>query len=101
MTIINIEEIKNIKMPKFKPIKESQEIYVPGIEAENISKRNGMIYILTGSGGSGKTNLLLNLFKNRYCYRNKFNNIYYLCPQSSFLSVLRHPFESMIKFIMN
>ena len=93
MTVINIEEIKNIKMPKFKPIKESQEIYVPGIEAENISKRNGMIYVLTGSGGSGKTNLLLNLFKNRYCYRNKFNNIYYFCPQSSFLSVLRHPFE--------
>ena len=56
-------------MPTFKPIKESQEIYIPNIEAQNISKRNGMIYIyiLTGSGGSGKTNLLLNLFKNRYC----------------------------------
>ena len=93
MTIIDIEEIKNIKIPKFKPIKESQEIYVPGIEASNISKRNGMIYVLTGSGGSGKTNLLLNLFKNRHCYRGKFNNIYYFCPQSSFLSVIRHPFE--------
>lgn len=90
---INIEEIKNTNMPKFKPIKESQDIYVPGIEAENISKRNGMVYILTGSGGSGKTNLLLNLFKNRHCYRNKFNNIYYFCPQSSFLSVVNHPFE--------
>ena len=93
MTIIDIEEIKNIKIPKFKPIKESQEIYIPGIEASNISKRNGMIYVLTGSGGSGKTNLLLNLFKNRHCYRGKFNNIYYFCPQSSFLSVIRHPFE--------
>ena len=93
MTIIDIEEIKNIKIPKFKPIKESQEIYIPGIEAANISKRNGMIYVLTGSGGSGKTNLLLNLFKNRHCYRGKFNNIYYFCPQSSFLSVIRHPFE--------
>ena len=93
MTIIDIEEIKNIKIPKFKPIKESQEIYIPAIEAANISKRNGMIYVLTGSGGSGKTNLLLNLFKNRHCYRGKFNNIYYFCPQSSFLSVIRHPFE--------
>ena len=93
MTIIDIEEIKNIKIPTFKPIKESQEIYIPGIEASNISKRNGMIYVLTGSGGSGKTNLLLNLFKNRHCYRGKFNNIYYFCPQSSFLSVIRHPFE--------
>ena len=49
-------------MPTFKPIKESQEIYIPNIDAQNISKRNGMINILTGSGGSGKTNLLLNLF---------------------------------------
>jgi hypothetical protein len=80
-------------MPKFNAIKESQDIYVPGIAAENISKRNGMVYILTGSGGSGKTNLLLNLFKNRYCYRNKFHNIFYFCPQSSFLSVIKHPFE--------
>ena len=90
---INIEEIKNTNLPKFKPIKESQDIYTPNIDAENISKRNGMIYILTGSGGSGKTNLLLNLFKNRHCYRGKFNNIFYFCPQSSFLSVVNHPFE--------
>ena len=81
-------------MPTFKPIKESQEIYIPNIEAQNISKRNGMIYILTGSGGSGKTNLLLNLFKNRHCYRGKFHNIFYFCPQSSFLSVLNHPFKN-------
>jgi len=80
-------------MPKFNAIKESQDIYVPGIAAENISKRNGMIYVLTGSGGSGKTNLLLNLFKNRYCYRNKFHNLFYFCPEASFLSVIRHPFE--------
>ena len=93
MTIINIEEITNKKMPKFNAIKESQDIYVPGIAAENISKRNGMIYVLTGSGGSGKTNLLLNLFKNRYCYRNKFHNLFYFCPEASFLSVIRHPFE--------
>jgi hypothetical protein len=52
-----------------------------------------MIYVLTGSGGSGKTNLLLNLFKNRYCYRNKFHNLFYFCPEASFLSVIRHPFE--------
>ena len=93
MTITNIEEVANTNLPKFKPIKESQDIYIPGIAAENISKRNGMVYVLTGSGGSGKTNLLLNLFKNRHCYRGKFNNIFYFCPQSSFLSVVNHPFE--------
>ena len=93
MTIVNIEEIKNDNLPKFKAIKESQDIYVPGIDANNISKRNGMIYVLTGSGGSGKTNLLLNLFKNRHCYRGKFSNIFYFCPESSFLSVINHPFS--------
>ena len=74
-------------------IKENQEINVPNIDAANISKRNGMVYCLTGSGGSGKTNLLLNLFRNRHCYRNKYHNIHYFCPQSSFLSVTKHPFE--------
>ena len=93
MTIINITEIQNKNMPKFQVIKENQDIYIPGIDANNISKRNGMVYILTGSGGSGKTNLLLNLFKNRHCYRNKFHNIFYFCPEASFLSVLKHPFE--------
>ena len=53
-----------------------------------------MVYILTGSGGSGKTNLLLNLFKNRHCYRNKFHNLFYFCPEASFLSVLNHPFKN-------
>ena len=33
MTIINIEEIQNKNMPKFNAIKESQDIYVPGIVA--------------------------------------------------------------------
>ena len=93
MTITNITEIQNPNLPKFQVIKENQDIYVPNIDAANISKRNGMIYVLTGSGGSGKTNLLLNLFKNRHCYRNKFHNIYYFCPESSFHSVLKHPFE--------
>ena len=94
MTIVKIDEIKNDNLPKFKAIKETQDIYVPGIECNNISKRNGMIYVLTGSGGSGKTNLLLNLFKNRHCYRGKFSNIFYFCPESSFLSVINHPFKT-------
>ena len=104
MTITNIVEIQNTKLPKFQVIKENQDIYVPGIDAGNISKRNGMVYCLTGSGGSGKTNLLLNLFRNRHCYRNKYHNIFYLCPQSLFLSVTKHPFahlKNMIKCITN
>ena len=38
------------------------DINIPSIVVENIPKRNGLIYILCGSGGSGKTSLLLNVF---------------------------------------
>jgi hypothetical protein len=93
MTIINIEEVKNPTGTVFKPIKERQDIYVPDIVNQNISRRNGMIYVMTGSGGSGKTNLLLNMFKSKSCYRNIFNNIYYFCPAASFASLKNHPFQ--------
>lgn len=93
MTIITISEIDNIDMFKLKPIKEVMDIDVPDI-INNVSRRNGMIYILTGSGGSGKSSLLLSFFqKSSPVYRNKYNNIYYICPESSFLSVEKHPFS--------
>ena len=93
MPINEINEITNPLRTKMKPIKEKQDIIIPDIIDQNISKRNGMIYCLTGSGGSGKTSLMLNLFKNKNYYRSRFNNIYYFCPVSSFLSVDKHPFE--------
>jgi hypothetical protein len=92
MTIKEILEIKNKDFPDTKPIKEVMDINVPDI-IDGISRRNGMVYILTGSGGSGKTSLLLNMFKSKSLYRNKFHNIFYICPSSSFLSVHKHPFE--------
>jgi hypothetical protein len=80
-------------MYNLKSIKEVMDINVPEI-IDNVSRRNGMIYILTGSGGSGKSSLLLSFFqKSSPVYRNKFNNIYYICPESSFLSVAKHPFS--------
>ena len=96
MTIKDITEIANPNNINLKPIKEVQDIYVPNIVNQNISGRNGMVYCLTGSGGSGKTSLLLNMFKSKLMYRNRFNNTYYIYPSSSFsLSVhdQRHPFE--------
>lgn len=93
MTINSITEIPNPNTKSMKPIKEKQDIYIPEIRDENISKRNGMVYCLTGSGGSGKSSLLLNMMKNKNQYRNKFHNIYYICPVASFLSVEKHPFE--------
>jgi len=94
MTINEIEEIKNPTATTFKAIKEKQNIYVPDIVNQNISRRNGMIYVMAGSGGSGKTNLLLNLFKSKNCYRNIFHNIYYFCPSASMASLKNHPFEN-------
>jgi len=93
MTIKDITEIKNPYEMKMKPIKEKMDIFIPDIINENISKRNGMVYVLTGSGGSGKSSLLLNMIKNKNMYRGKFHNIFYICPSSSFSSVKNHPFE--------
>lgn len=93
MPITDIVEIKNPDSATFRPIKEKQDEYVPDIINKNISRRNGMIYALNGSGGSGKTNLLLNLFRSKKCYRGKFSHIYYFCPEASFSSLKDHPFQ--------
>ena len=92
--IKNISEIENKEYNsiKKKPIKERMDIFVPDIPSY-MSNRNGMVYILTGSGGSGKSSLLLNFFKTKEIYRCKFDNIYYFCPESSFSSIEKHPFE--------
>ena len=94
MTIESIVEIQNKNIKVMPPIREKQDIYIPDIIDENISRRNGMITAYIGSGGSGKTNLLLNQFKNKNMYKNKFHNIYYFCPEASFLSVQSHPFQN-------
>jgi hypothetical protein len=93
MTIHEIKEIQNPHLTKMKPIKEKQDVFIPNIINQNISRRNGMVYALTGSGGSGKSSLMLNMFKDKNMYRTKFNNIYYFCPMASFSSVMNHPFE--------
>jgi hypothetical protein len=93
MTITNITEIVNKNLPKTMPIKEKMDIYIPGI-TEGLSRRNGMIYAFIGSGGSGKTSLLLNFFKSTKLYKSKFHNIWYICPASSFSSVEKHPFTN-------
>jgi len=93
MTILEIKEEANPNIKEQKPIKEKMDIYIPDI-VEGISRRNGMIYLLCGAGGSGKTSLLLNQFKKGGAYRKKFHNIYYFCPSSSFASVANHPFEN-------
>jgi hypothetical protein len=89
---ISIEEIINKDLPKMTPIKEIMDINVPNIN-EGIPNRNGQIWILTGAGGSGKSSLMLNFFKSTKLYLKKYHNIFYICPESSFLSVKDHVFE--------
>jgi hypothetical protein len=92
MGILNITEEENKELPKVKPIKEKMDIYIPDIPA-GVPNRNGFISVFCGSGGSGKTNLLLNMFKSKAVYRAKFTNVFYICPMSSFLSLEKHPFS--------
>jgi hypothetical protein len=93
MPISNIEEIENTNLPKrLTPVKEVMNIKIPDI-IDGIPNRNGFIWVLSGSGGSGKTSLMLNFFKRKELYRCKFDNIFYICPMSSFLSVQKHPFQ--------
>lgn len=90
---MEIVEHKNEKLPEMKPVKEKMDLLIPDIIAENIPKYNGGVYLVCGSGGSGKTSMLLSFFKSKKLYRNKFDHIFYFCPMSSFLSVKDHPFE--------
>jgi hypothetical protein len=92
MTIVSITEQPNNEMKKQKPIKEVMDINVPDIP-EGISRRNGAIYLLVGSGGSGKSSLLLGQFRRGGAYHKKFHNVYYFVPSASFASVQNHPFE--------
>ena len=96
---MQIEEIKNDKFPNIQPVKESMDINIPDIEDENIPRKNGSIIVFTGSGGSGKTSLMLNFFKHNELYKRKFHNVYYICPESSFLSVKDHPFKNHDKVV--
>lgn len=89
---MKITEIKN-NLPKTKALKEIMEIYVPNID-KNLPSKNGSIYAIIGAPGSGKSNLLFStLFKNLNYYRSKFDNLYLITPESSFLSLQKHPFK--------
>lgn len=91
---MEIVEIENKKLPQMEPVKEKMDKYIPDIPDNNIPKYNGGIWLVSGSGGSGKSSLTLSLFKSKKLYRNKFDHIFYFCPMSSFLSVQKHPFEN-------
>ena len=80
------------KLKKMPPIKEKMDVYLEGVNC-NLPCRNGFVWAITGSGGSGKSSMLLNMFKDKDYYRGKFDNIFLFTPLTSFLSVHKHPFE--------
>jgi predicted adenine nucleotide alpha hydrolase (AANH) superfamily ATPase len=90
MPIGEIKLIPNKKLPKFKPVKENMNIFIPDI-INGVPNRNGFIWVICGAGGSGKSSMMLNFFSTDL-YREKFHNIFYFCPEVSFLSVHKHPF---------
>ena len=87
---MKIKEIDS-ELPNMRPIKEVMNVFIENVN-RNLPCRNGFVTIFTGSGGSGKSSLLLNMFKNPKYYRNKFDNIYYFIPLTSFSSVEKSPF---------
>jgi hypothetical protein len=89
---MEIVEVHNDNIPRMAPIRERMDIHIPNIP-DGIPKYNGGVWVVSGSGGSGKSSLLLSLFKSKKLYRNKFDYIWYICPMSSFLSVDKHPFQ--------
>ena len=90
---MKIIEIKN-NLPITKPLKEIMELNIPNVNP-SLPSKNGAIYAIIGSPGSGKSNLLFStLFKNNSYYRGKFDNLYLITPESSFTSLQKHPFEN-------
>ena len=90
-----IKEVQN-DLPSIKPVKEIMNVYIDGIDP-NLPNRNGFIYALIGAPGTGKSSLLLSLFRDKNYYKKKFNNLYLITPESSFTSVVNHPFKNHTK----
>lgn len=83
--------IENKELPKMKPVVEKMDLIIPGIP-EGVPRYNGGVWVISGSGGSGKSSMALSFFRSKKLYRNKFDHIWYVCPMSSMLSVVKHPF---------
>jgi energy-coupling factor transporter ATP-binding protein EcfA2 len=64
---------------------------------EPFPSKVGGLMVLTGSMGSGKSQLLLSMFtatsKEQRIYHRKFTKVIYMTPEAAFNSVDNHPFE--------
>ena len=94
-----ISEIKN-DLPQIKPVKEIMSIYIDGINP-NIPNRNGFIYALIGSPGSGKSSLLLSLFRSKNYYKKNLIIFILSHPKVHFCLSKIILLKITPKFIMN
>lgn len=83
--------IENKSLPHMRPVHEKMDLIIPEIP-EGVPRYNGGVWVVSGSGGSGKSSMLLSFFRSKKLYRNRFDHIWYICPMSSMLSVIKHPF---------
>ena len=81
-------------------IKEKMEIKIQNIN-ENIPHRNGFIYALCGSGGSGKSSLLLSMFKSTKFYRKNMTTFISSVRKVHLCLLKNTPLKIIIKYIMN
>ena len=79
-------------LPRATPTKELMNVFIEGIN-NNIPNRNGSITAIIGAPGTGKSSLLLSMFRNPAFYKKKYNHIYLFTPEGSFKSVVNHPFK--------
>jgi hypothetical protein len=93
--IMLITEIDN-DLPRATPTKEIMSVFIDGID-DNLPNRNGSITTMIGAPGTGKSSLLLSMFRNKAFYKKKYNHLYLITPESSFLSVENHPFKKHTK----
>ena len=92
---MKIETIPNKHLPKVPLTKERMDKYIPDVDPKtNILNLNGGRWVICGPPGSGKSNMLLGLFRSKQFYKHKFDNVYLFTPESSFTSVENHPFKN-------
>jgi hypothetical protein len=90
MTIQNITEIPNPNNRNIIPIKEIQDIYLPNVIDKNIPNRNGFIWLLSGSGGSGSGAGNLNNIKCKANNRTLKNKI--IQPKNEVFNISNNTF---------
>jgi hypothetical protein len=83
---------KEIKIPQNKIYKQNSQLNIPGVK-NPLFMRSGTICSILGPPGSGKSQLLYNMFSKDGILYQKFENVYVLSPELSDQSYKNNPFR--------